>query len=235
MTAGIAFAVIAVPVAIVVHRNINLLAASSFDRPVPVGWGNPEPRGAFELIGDKRDFWVLDGSGWIRLPSPGVTRRVLIDSVPVGALDLTLAIRPDVPAAGNVYVYCLLDVTSNGENRAKIRLSPSGAVYTAITSREGTVESDLLPETRVQGLKSDRSLLVRCGSDGAESPMIRLKVWEAGTAEPLAWASQAPSSYHVAEGVVKVGLQAYASSQASTPLRIAFDDVLVHRLGDRVP
>ncbi|MEJ7696269.1 MAG: hypothetical protein WKF78_06540 [Candidatus Limnocylindrales bacterium] len=179
-------------VAIVVLRPQDLapdaLLLDQFDRTVSDGWGEDPHAGRYAVSGTRADYGVASGAATIVVPEAGFTRSALLSGVNERDVELAFRVSMDTPSteAGS-YIYGIMrHADPEHEYRAKIRLSPDGGVYVAVTALVGAKERELSPETRILDLKYavGTGLDVRARVDG-EPATIRVKVWPEGTTEPV--------------------------------------------------
>ncbi len=215
-------------VAIVVLRPQDLapdaLLLDQFDRTVSDGWGEDPHAGRYAVSGTRADYGVASGAATIVVPEAGFTRSALLSGVNERDVELAFRVSMDTPSteAGS-YIYGIMrHADPEHEYRAKIRLSPDGGVYVAVTALVKAKERELSPETRIPDLKYavGTGLDVRARVDG-EPATIRVKVWPEGTTEPAAWTvrSNAPAALLPKPGTI--GVQVYVS-KTSTALPVTF-------------
>ena len=239
--AGVVLAVVACVVAFqlvaawVGQPPPSVIARATFGRTFGPGWGDADRGGPFRVSGTKSDYQVLEGSGQVLVPAPGLTRRALLRDVVARDVDLSfrVTIRSGLVGSG-AFVYGLLrSVETVGEYRTKIRFAPTGSVYVAVTTVEAGAETPVGEEVRVPDFQyvSGATIHVRTRIEGAAPARLSAKVWAAGDREPPGWLVSEEATVAAVDEGGAVGVQAYASRFATdAPVELRFDDVEVRTI-----
>ena len=212
------------------------VVSDTFVRPAASGtWGSAAIGGAYSYVGSQVDFSLSGSSGQINLGSPGVTRAAYL---PVGAqdVDLTYSVSfSKLPAGGgSVYAYGSLRRSSTADDRIKVRLAGSGAIYLSISQFSAGSEKTIGSELKVAGLTyvPGTDLKVHGQASGVSPTTLVARVWPAAGTEPATWQVSRSDSTAGLQGPGSVGVRAYMSSgTTNAPISVAFDGLLATPLG----
>jgi hypothetical protein len=215
----------------------SIIVRDSFDRIVVNGWGRADVGGPYVISGSRRDYGVA-GSGRQVTPERGTTE---VGGLPVNVMAIDVRVR----------VAFNRNSRPGGENRARIILransgkdgrtydyefalsAPDGkqVLEAYIARRVGRIDSALAADMDT-GLvqQPGASFWMRGQISGTTQVKLRLKVWKAGTREPVAWNvdivdSRPPKQLQVPGHLL---LSSYGNSHL--PLAVRFDDLLAVRL-----
>ena len=179
-------------------------------------------------------MYSVNGTGRIRLATPGTTANGLLGQVSTTASDVLFTVSVDkTPTGTGTYVSANgRNVVGAGAYRAKIVLRSTGVVGLSLVrvNSSGGGEVTLQAATNAPGLSfaAGDQLKVRLQVTGTSPTTIRAKVWKLGTTEPSAWQrsiTDATAALQIAGGV---GVTVYLSSAATNaPVIATIDDLLV--------
>ena len=208
------------------------LASDAFTRTVTGGWGSADAGGVWTTSGASSNFAVTGGVGTMKMPTAGYGPSAMLNSVSSSATDLTITMSSDKVATGNgIYISAIGRHTAGGDYRGKARVQANGAVAVSVSSVVGGTETLLGgKEVVVSGLTYSvgTKLRMRLQVQGTTTTTIRVKVWDASTAEPTAWLISQTDSTAALQGAGSVGLMTYLSGSATNPpVTVSFDDLSV--------
>ncbi len=206
--------------------------ADAFSRSLTGGWGSADVGGAWSLAGGASNFSVSDGQGRIRIAAGGGAPGAALSQATAASTDLSFGVTFDKPATGSgTYVWAVpRRVPSQGDYRAKVRLTSTGSVGISLTRANAAgTETSLVGEAAVSGLQyvtGDR-LNVRAQASGTNPTTVRMRVWKHGTAEPGAWQASFSDSTPALQTAGSVAVLTYLSSgTTNAPVVISVDDVV---------
>jgi CSLREA domain-containing protein len=207
-------------------------AADSFARLVTGAWGDADSGGPWTLFGPTADFSVDGVAGQIALPAPdGAARAAVLDALSLpGAADAVVRLRVDRRAVGaNLYGWISVRHQPSGsEYRARLRLGPAGNVHVGLAVVNGSTETFPTGEVNTKlTYAAGTDLLVRIQASGSAPTTVRVRVWPAGTPEPVSWMQTLTSSVAALQGAGSVSLGARRSlTESGGPVVVSFDDLV---------
>ena len=204
-------------------------AADSFGRAMINGLGTADIGGPWTVSGAASTYSV-DGTGNVRMATPGMTATLGLQQASSSNTDLTVSLTADrAPTGTGIFIYALGRRVASGSYSAKIVLRPSGLVglslERAATTGNGTVQTAI----NIPGLTyaAGETLLVRLQVTGIAPTTIRAKVWKAGSAEPAAWQRSGTDATTSLQAAGSVGYSTYISSTTTNaPVTVRFDDLV---------
>lgn len=202
-------------------------ATDTFTRTLTSGWGSADTGGAWTRSGSATPYSVTNGTGGIRMASPGSGPATMLSSVSSNDTEVRVEVSTDKAATGGG-IYLTVDPRLVASNRyyADLRVQSSGAVSVTLGRATGA-ETGLQTRT-VTGLtyQAGMVLQVRVQAFGTSPTTLRAKVWRAGTAEPAAWTASVTDSTAALQAAGGIGLRSYLSSSATNaPVVAAFDNL----------
>ncbi|MCU1573160.1 MAG: hypothetical protein JWO93_1242 [Micrococcaceae bacterium] len=206
------------------------LAVDAFGRTVSGGFGTADTGGPWTLNGSAALFSVAGGAGNIRV-SAGAGPSAYLGSVSSTGTDSQVRISFDRLATSSGSYAWLSGRRVDGANdyRAKVNVSPSGAVRLDVTKLAGGTETTLTYLV-VPGLQytANSQLSVRLQVTGTSPSTLRAKVWKVGSTEPSDWQLTATDTTAALQRAGGVGLLTYVSGGATNgPVTVGFDELSV--------
>jgi PKD repeat protein len=212
--------------------DATVLATDAFTRAVTNGLGTALSGGPWTTTGSV-SMYSVDGTGRMRLATPGTTANAFLNQVSSTASDLLFTVSVDkIPIGTGIYVSASgRNVVGVGAYRAKIVLRSTGLVGLSLSkvNSAGGGEVTLQSATNAPGLSfaAGDQLKVRLQVTGTSPTTIRAKVWKLGTTEPTSWQrtiTDAAAGLQTAGGI---GVTIYLSSSATNaPVIGTIDDLL---------
>ena len=205
------------------------LATDSFGRAVVNGLGTADVGGPWTVSG-AASIYSVDGTGNVRMATPGMTATLGLQQVSSSNTDLTVSLTADrAPTGSGIFISAVGRRVASGSYSAKVVLRPSGLVglslERAATTGNGTVQTAI----NIPGLTyaAGETLLVRLQVTGVAPTTIRAKVWKAGSAEPAAWQRSGTDATASLQAAGSVGYSTYISSTTTNaPVTVRFDDLV---------
>jgi hypothetical protein len=207
------------------------LAADSFARNLPSGWGSAETGGSYSFFGPQSDFFVNGGRGHQRLSTSGSTRIAYLPGAWGRDVDLKVSFSGDRPASGGgLYVYGALRGAADGSAyRPKLRIQTNGQIYAHVGRQSSSGETSLGTAALVPGVTftPGGTIHLRATATGVMPTTIRLRAWAAGQPEPAGWHFTATDSTPSLQQPGSIRLLSYLSSDATNaPHVVSFDDLV---------
>jgi CSLREA domain-containing protein len=201
------------------------IAADAFGRTVTSGWGTADVGGQWGVSDTSSNFSVQNGVGTITV-AHGVARDALLD---VGVADATISGTvsfSQAPDTGNAFAYVEARRGTTDGYRGQIRVSSTGGVFVQIRKTVGGTESAVAPEVATGlNISTTGTLAYRFTVSGTH---LQLRVWDASTAEPSTWQTEADDSDITAAG--QVGVRGYLGNPVGNgPLTLTFDNFLAQQ------
>ncbi|NYJ06258.1 PKD domain-containing protein [Petropleomorpha daqingensis] len=160
-----------------------------FDRTVTGGWGAAGLGGTWTASAGGPRQSVTPGVGEMRLDAANQNTGSYLGGVSQTAVDVQTAFTlASAPTGNGTYVYVTgRRVAGAGEYRARVRVTPTGQVYLALSRLTGTTESFPGGELLVPGVTwtPGTALVVRMRAAGTGTTQLQASVWVAGTTEPV--------------------------------------------------
>ncbi|WP_406832168.1 PKD domain-containing protein [Pedococcus sp. KACC 23699] len=210
-------------------------ALDSFGRTVSSGWGSSEAGGAWSLLGSTSLFSVTGGTGVMRNVSAGGGAAAHLASVSSLDTDLAVDVALDrLPTGGGEFVSVTSRGTFSDAYRAKVQVTATGGVVVSLVKVVANTETVLVTRS-VTGLTvaPGAPVSLRLQTWGTAPAMLRVKVWQAGTAEPGAWVAEATDSTASLQVPGGIGLRTYLSGSATNaPLTTSFDNLVARPTGN---
>ncbi|SEL20596.1 PKD domain-containing protein [Blastococcus sp. DSM 46786] len=198
-------------------------ADDSFGRTVGVGWGSADTGGAWSTTTGTS---VSDGAGQLQLGA-GRSSSAYLAEVAVTDVATQVAVSMDaLPTGGGGYVYLAGRRLEAADYRASVKVTAAGKVVLGLSRLEAARETKLAA-VEVAGVTYTPGAVLRVRLDlaGSGTTVLNAKAWLAGTAEPAAWQVTASDSTAALQGPGGVGVAAFLSGSATTPLRVSVDDL----------
>ncbi|WP_152187782.1 PKD domain-containing protein [Georgenia satyanarayanai] len=204
-------------------------AQDAFARSLTGGWGTADVGGGWSPIGSAANFSVVDGTGRIRMGSPGAGPGMRLTGVASTDTDLRVRVGSDKAATGGgTYLTAQPRVVPNGDRYfTDVRLLSTGGVQLIVGRAVGGAETNLR-SVSVAGLTvtPGELLHLRTQAVGTSPTTLRARVWAAGTPEPDGWTVAVTDSTAGLQAAGGVGLRTYLSgSSTNAPVLALFDDL----------
>jgi PKD repeat protein len=204
---------------------VTALAADDFNRTSSTTWGAAAVGGPWTTT---TSGFSTNGAGLITL-IPGRGPTASLEQVQVPGADVRFTLTVDkVPNGSGLYVSSLLRKNAGGSYRAKLRWLGTGVRVSLVRTSSTGAETVVVPETAAVTANPGQIVNVRAMASGSAPTALRVKVWLAGTAEPISWSITASDATAGLQANGSVGFYTYLSSGATTnPLVVSIDDLLV--------
>ncbi|MGY1809659.1 PKD domain-containing protein [Blastococcus sp. SYSU D00669] len=209
-----------------------VLAADAFGRTVTGGLGTADTGGAWTASNGGSRQSVEPGTATLRLDAPGNLTGSYLGQVAETRTDvLTTVSLSAAPTGGGTSVHVTgRRVGTNLEYRARLRFLADGTVRVAFTKLAGSAGEALIgAEVVVPGLTHTPGtpLSVRVEVSGTGTTSLAATVWPAGSAEPTAPTVTRTDGDAALQAPGGIGLSAYLSGSATTPLAVRFTALAV--------
>lgn len=209
----------------------QVLARDDFARSIASGWGSAVQGGAWDSTSSNANFSVADGSGKIRMASPGSGPKIYLP-LQTRQSEISVKLAQDKNSTGGgVYQYVMVrDVAGVGGYRLKIRTLSNGNVAGTFERSLGGTTTTLTPETVIGGVVggAGKQLQVKIQSTGSDATTLRAKVFNVEGSEPGDWQIMASDSSQALQTEGRFGLGVYLSGSASNaPIFGVFDDLQI--------
>ena len=202
----------------------TVLAADTFARTVSGGLGTADVGGP----------WTVSAGGIRQSVAPGVATLALLAGgnltgsflggvSQTGSDVLTSVALSAAPTGGGVSYYVTgRRVGVNLEYRARVRFTPTGAVFVGVTRLEGTASEVLIGEAQVPGLTYTPGtvLQVRVRTVGTAPTQLAVTAWPATSAEPTTPSVVRTDSTASLQAAGGFALSAYLSAAATAPVNV---------------
>lgn len=200
-------------------------AGDSFNRTVTSGWGTADtggawstPAGTSRANGSSGNLDIKNGQGFANSLT-GFSARTA---------DLQVAFSLNkLPVAGDVYMHITPRKVGNNEYRAKVKVSPNGAVRLDATRIVNGVETTLKSYVAGFVAKAGATMNVKIALSGLDKTTINAVVWASGTPLPGTQISVADTTAALqTSGTVALG--GYVSASATNaPISVRYDNLKV--------
>ena len=212
------------------------LARDSFARNVASGWGAADTGGTWT---GTAGLSVTDGEGRISI-GKSQTRTATLGSARAAEFDMSLVFSADkVADGGGIHFNAVGHKDSDGEYRAKLRISAAGAVNVGVATVIGTTET-LIANKLLAGYTytAGSKLNVRFAAAEAtgDRTELKVKVWPVGAEEPQDWTISAMNAESRLQGTGQFGVTAYGTGSITNgPVIVSVDDLVVRGAGGDTP
>jgi hypothetical protein len=210
--------------------STGTVANDTFSRDVVGSWGAASVGGKYSVRGGSSSFQVGSSHGSIELRSPGTVYAALLTQVDVADVDVSFRFAMDkLVNGGEAIVSATARHSGPGyEYRARMHVSPSGALTAQISRAVGGQLTDLTAPVSVPGgaITPGTYVWVRVRVVGSAPTALHLRVWRGGTTEPTTWLINATDNSSALTAAGSVGVRAYTPSSATNlPVTVNFDDI----------
>ena len=198
------------------------IATDVFTRDVSPGLGSADIGGAWTTTGTVSKYSVTAGAAQMRVAAGGTANGYLL-GVSSESTDVTVTTSLQQATTGaGTYVSLIGRRVGTADYRARVKVLATGAVQLQLM-RGGTT----LQASTIAGLSyaTNDQLHVRLQVFGTAPTTIRAKVWAAGTTEPTVWPLSRTDATTALQQAGSIGLAAYNSGSATTPMTVSFDDL----------
>ncbi|MGY1809585.1 PKD domain-containing protein [Blastococcus sp. SYSU D00669] len=203
-----------------------VLADDSFGRTVSGGLGTADVGGPWTASAGGTRLSVADGSAQLSLPAAGNNTGAFLGDVTQTSADLTTTFAlTSAPTGTGTYLYLTgRRVGAGQEYRVRVRVTPTGQVYLAMSRLSGGSEAFPGGEVLVPGLtwSTGTALDARVQVTGTGTTDVRARVWAGGTAEPATWQLERADTTAALQAPGGVGLTAHrpGGTTAATAVRV---------------
>lgn len=199
-------------------------AKDSFNRTVATGWGTSDsgdtwsaPAGISRANGSSGNLDIKSGQGFSNT----------LASYSARTSDLQVAFSlSKLPTGADTYLYVTPRKVSNSEYRAKIKVSPNGAVRFDTTRIVNGAETVLQSHSAGVIARAGATLNVKMSLSGADKTTIAAKIWASGTREPGNQINVTDAERSL-QGSGTVALGGYLGSRATSPVTVRYDNLVV--------
>ncbi|WP_241992067.1 LamG-like jellyroll fold domain-containing protein [Cryobacterium lyxosi] len=198
------------------------IATDAFTRDVSSGLGSADVGGAWTTTGRVSNYAVTAGAAHMSVAAGGTANGYLV-GVSSESTDVTVTTSLQQATTGaGTYVSLIGRRVGTDDYRARVKVLATGAVQLQLM-RGGTT----LQASTIDGLSyaTNDQLHVRLQVFGTAPTTIRAKVWAAGTTEPTTWPLSRTDATATLQQAGSIGLAAYTSGSATTPMTVSFDDL----------
>jgi PKD repeat protein len=201
------------------------IASDAFGRTVTGGLGTADTGGAWTAAAGPTRQSVTPGVAELRLDAAGQNTGSYLGGVAQTGADIRTTVQTTTASTGTgTYVYVGgRRVAGQGEYRVRVRITPTGQVYLALSRLVGTTEAFPGGEQLVSGLTytPGTPLNAHVQVVGTGTTTVRAAVWTTG-AEPAAWQLTRTDSTAALQVPGGLGLAAYRPSGTTTPTAVRF-------------
>jgi hypothetical protein len=219
----------------------TVYAADTFSRQMTDSWGVAEVGGGYAVEAPSRptvDYDVNGNAGIMNVPVSNV-HSAYLTQVSAQDVDLKVRVKTDKVASGGFeFAYLVARRVSGGtQYLGRMAFDASGAVQlqAARSSFANNAENATLLGTQVTagGVKQTANgyIWLRGQFVGTNPTTIKLKAWADGESEPSVWQYTVTDSEPALQGPGGVGLRAYLTSSAISPVLFSFDDFQATSVG----
>ncbi|WP_199183380.1 LamG-like jellyroll fold domain-containing protein [Cryobacterium sp. Y82] len=198
------------------------IATDAFTREISRGLGSADIGGAWTTTGTASNYSVTADAAHLRVAAGGTANGYLV-GVSSESTDLTVTTSLQQATTGaGTYVSLIGRRVATNDYRTRIKVLATGAVQLQLM-RGGTT----LQASTIAGLSyaTNDQLHVRLQVFGTAPTTIRARVWAAGTTEPSTWSLSRTDATAALQQAGSIGLAAYNSGSATTPMTVTFDDL----------
>jgi PKD repeat protein len=208
-----------------------IYASDNFSRTVSGGWGNAVTGGPWTSSSGSASLSV-DGAMGNMSVATGATRAAYLSSVAVQDIDMTTSVQTDRLAVGGAqYLYIVgRHINPTSDYTAKLRFTTNDTVIVGVSRFSASGEAAIGTAVTVPGLThvAGQAVLMRVQMTGTNPTTIRMKVWQAGTAEPAAWLLTVTDGTAELQTAGAVGIRSYVGGATSNgPVGYSYDDFKV--------
>ena len=211
---------------------VQIFAQDKFERTVASGYGLSEVGGNWSTWGSSgTTLSVAGGQARVATSNAAGSSTATLGSVSTSDVDMQVKISLDkITNGGGTFITAVgRNRGTSGEYRAKVWISPTGAVNVQAVRAAGGTETTLASQT-VPGLTyaAGEQLQLRFQVTGLSPTTLNAKVWKVGSSEPTGWLLTTQDSTAALQGAGSIGLATYLSGTATNaPVVIRFDDLIV--------
>ena len=199
----------------------STFVTDTFNRTVTGGLGTADQGGPWTTIASAPNLSVGGGAAKFNLASTTLSPGAYLGGVSSSDSDITVTMATNkAGTGGGIYFYVIgRRASTNNEYRALLRFLPTGAVGESITRRSGSATDSLITsEQTVPGLGTytpGDQLNIRFVVTGTGTTSLKLKVWRAGTTEPVAFQQTVSDTTASLQAAGSIGLSTYLSGTAT--------------------
>ena len=201
----------------------------TFTRETGNGWGSANTGGAYTAAGNSSSLSVDGSAGHMLISMVGQSRGALINSVSKRDVDIRFKVSTDKPAAnGKFYVYGVARKIGTSEYRPRLIFNSNGTVQVGASMLVNGTEQQIGSAVTVAGLSQSQPIMFRAMVTGANPTTIKVKAWQAGSAEPSTWQFTATNSSAGLQAAGTLGIRIFVSAAVTNaPIDFKFDDYKV--------
>jgi len=211
------------------------VARDTFGRSVTGGWGTADAGGTWTVSGGSAaPFSVSGGAGRVSLPA-GAGREATLSGSSVRESDLTFdyTLEKSATGGGTFIEPIVRSIDGSNSYRAKILTRADNTVRVDLVRIAGgtsaTLGSVTAPGVTMAG---GQTVKVRMQAVGTSGTTLRIKVWNAGDAEPGGWTLERSDSTAALQAPGRLGLWFYLSGTTTNgPQGWSIDEITVKDAG----
>jgi PKD repeat protein len=206
------------------------LATDTFTRTLASGWGSADLGGSWTV--STASAASVNGTQGLLSTAVGGGRNAYLRTVSSNATDVLASVALNTTATGGGYHLSTIGrtITGAGDYRSVVRFLSDGRVGVRLgrANAAGT-ETIVVPESIVAGVTytANARIWVRTQVTGTAPTTMRVKVWKAGTTEPVTWNQTFTDTTANLQAAGSVGFVTYLSGSAPAPVVLSVDDVAV--------
>ena len=203
-------------------------ALDGFSRTVTGGWGSADIGGTWVRSGSATNFAVSNGTGTIRMGSPGAGPSISLPTVSSSDTDMRVKVGLDkMPTGGGTYIALKTRTVGSDSYYVDTKLLANGTVNVTLGRTVNGVDTSLQTKT-VTGLTFNQGdkLNIRAQAVGTSGTTLRVKVWKVGSTEPVDWAASVTDSTASLQAAGGIGLGTYLTgSSTNAPVIASFSEL----------
>ncbi|WP_104091160.1 hypothetical protein [Arthrobacter sp. GMC3] len=203
----------------------EVTASDSFTRTTAAGWGTADSGGAWSSPAGES---LVNGSSGNLVIKNGQGFSNTLNGFSARTTDLQIAFSLNkLPTAGDMYINITPRQVGTSEYRAKVKVSPDGAVRLDMARILNGVETNLQSNAGGFTAKASSTMNVKISLSGTDKTTIGAVVWASGTPVPSNQINVADSSAALqTSGTVALG--GYVGTAATNaPITVRYDNLKV--------
>jgi PKD repeat protein len=211
--------------------GVGSVAADSFGRTVPAGWGQAERGGPWTVTGNMANASVTSGTGRFTTGAGQALSALLGEVSRTDVALQTAVVVPELPTGGGTYLSLAAQRVGTSDYRAKLWFRSTGEVQVMLVRIVNGAETILGGYVLPGGYKAGDSLTVRFETSGAFPTTLKVKAWATAATEPAEWALTRTDDTAALQRPGGVFIYQYTSASATTATVVRFDDLRAEPAG----